>query len=356
MNFRGLVITDAMNMKGVTKYYENGIAEAKALAAGNDVVEFVTDVNATIRETMKLIELKEISKADIDNKCRKILAAKYWAGLTKLRQIPEENLSKDLSDPSVKALIRDLYASSITVLNNEKEIIPVRDLDRIKIATLAINSDRITEFQKVLKNYHPSDAYVVETSDQEKSAELINELSGYDLIIAGIFRTDQRPYNNYGIDKYLNHFLEKLTENNRTIVVYFGNPYALNKLEALKKSEGLILAYQENSYTEDLSAQIIYGGIGGRGRLPVTINTGWPAGFGLNTPGGLRLEYAFPENAGLSSTILTRRIDSIANSGLNIKAYPGCEVMVARKGKVIFHKTYGFHTYENRTLCQQMTF
>lgn len=349
MNFRGLVITDAMNMKGVTRYFNNGIADAKALAAGNDVIEFVTDVDAAIRETMKMIELKQITNTDIDNKCRKILAAKYWAGLANLHQITGETLSEDLSTPSSRALIRDLYAGSLTVLNNEEDLIPIRDLDKIKIATLAINRDRISSFQEMLLNYHPSDVYNVDPSDQKQSAEMINKLSEYDLVIAGIFKTDQRPYNNFGIDQNLNPFLEKLTEKTKTIVVYFGNPYALNKLEALQKSEGVILAYQENKNTEELSAQLIYGGTAGKGRLPVTINTRWPSGYGITTPGGLRLEYALPENAGLSSDLLTHRIDSIANSGLNIKAYPGCEVMVARKGKVVFHKAYGFHTYENRT-------
>jgi len=349
MNFRGLVITDAMNMKGVTNYFSNGLADAKALAAGNDVIEFVTDVQAAISETMKLIEKKEMTRGDIDNKCRKILAAKYWAGLGKFREIPAENLTHDLSDPSAKALIRELYASSLTVLNNEEQLIPVKNLDKIRVATLAINRNKTSAFQARLMNYHPADAFTADPSNHEQSEELISRLSEYDLVIAGIYNTDQRPGNNFGISRDLNPFLEKLVNGAKTIFVYFGNPYALDRLEALQKSAGLILAYQENSIAEDLSAQLIYGGISGKGHLPVTINAKWPAGFGLATPGNLRTAYGLPENAGVSSELLTARIDSIATSGLTIRAYPGCEVMVARKGIVIFHKTYGYHTYENRT-------
>ena len=86
-----------------------------------------------------------------------------------------------------------------------------------------------------------------------------------------------------------------------------------------------------------------------RGALPVTINEKWPSDFGIITPGNLRLQYGIPENAGMSSEILDRKIDSIANAGLNAKAYPGCEVMVARKGTVVFQKCYGYQTYDNRT-------
>jgi CubicO group peptidase (beta-lactamase class C family) len=153
---------------------------------------------------------------------------------------------------------------------------------------------------------------------------------------------------NFGVSRGLNSFLSKLTEKTRTIITYFGNPYALDKLNALQNADGLILAYQENDYTEDLSAQLIFGGIGAHGTLPVTINKIWPSGFGIVTPGNLRLRYELPENAGLSSENLYQRIDSIADAGLKAKAYPGCEVMVARKGIVVFQKTYGYHTYDNR--------
>ncbi len=143
-------------------------------------------------------------------------------------------------------------------------------------------------------------------------------------------------------------FISKLVKNQRTIITWFGNPYAIARIEALKNATGLLLAYQENKYTEDLSAQLIFGGIGARGALPVTINDTWPYDFGILTPGNIRMKYGLPENAGISSVILEEKIDSIVNSGLNAKAYPGCEVMVARKGTVVFHKTYGYHNYDNR--------
>jgi len=348
MGFRGLVITDAMNMKGVTKYFKPGEAEALAIMAGNDVVEFVTDIDATIKAIKNMVAQKKITSKEIDLKCRKILALKYWSGLSKPLPVKKENIEKDLSSETNIALIHNLYASALTVLINKADILPVKDLKDLKIATVAINRKNASMFQKRLLDYHPADTFSIDLSDEKKVGDLFKALSDYDLVIAGVFNTDQRPNMNFGIKPELSSFLDRLTNAKRTIITFFGNPYAIDKLESLQKADGLILAYQENEYTEDLSAQLIFGGIGGRGTLPVSVNKQWPAGFGIATQGNLRLQYGLPENAGMSSEFLNRKIDSIVTLGLKAKAYPGCEVMVARKGIVVFHKAYGFHTYECR--------
>ena len=150
-------------------------------------------------------------------------------------------------------------------------------------------------------------------------------------------------------DPLLKLITSNLPGKNKTILTWFGNPYGIARIKSLEKTDGLILAYQDNNYSEDLSAQLIFGGIGACGALPVTINEKWPSDFGIITPGNLRLKYGIAENTGLSSEILERKIDSLATAGLNAKAYPGCEIMVARKGTVVFQKCYGYQTYDNRT-------
>ena len=349
LGFKGLIITDAMNMQGVTKYFHAGEAEAIALEAGNDVVEFVTDIKGTIEETRKLIDKNKLTWEDIDLKCRKILALKYWAGLSKGEYIDPANLPDDLNTGSVRSLIRELYANALTLLNNEQNIIPVKNPDRLKIATLGINRKDMTLFQQRLSEYQPVDNFNIDLSAKNDTSELIRKLAGYDLVIAGIYGTNQSPDKNYGLSPETIGFLDNLVSNTRVIITWFGNPYAVDRIRSLRNAPGLLLAYQENNYTEDLSAQLIFGGIGARGSLPVTINDKWPFGFGIITPGKLRLQYGFPESAGMSSEKLDSRIDSIVGSGLMLKAFPGCEVMAARNGMVVFHKTYGYHTYDDRT-------
>ena len=353
LDFRGLVITDAMNMKGITKYFKAGEADSKALEAGNDVVEFVTDVEAAIEETKGYILSKKLTNEDIDLKCRKILALKYWSGLNKLQPVNKDNIEEELSPMTSKALIRDLYANALTVLINNQNIVPVKNLQTIKIATIAINRNTLSSFQNRIAKYHPTDHFFLDPSDAEACAELIKDVSSYDLVIAGIFGLDQRPNMGFSIKPGLNGFLETLTERNKTIITWFGNPYSIDKIKSLQKADGLILAYQENEFTEDLSAQLIFGGIGAEGTLPVTINEKWSAGFGIITQGNIRLQYGIPESVGMSSEILNWRIDSIVNIGLTAKAFPGCEVMVARKGAVVFQRTYGFQTYDNRVSVRE---
>ncbi len=348
LGFKGLVVTDAMNMKGVTKYFGPGEADARALAAGNDVIEFVTDVDAAIREIRNYINAKKLSAEDISLKCRKILAVKYWTGLNRLEPVAAGNITGDISSSRLKAFTRELYSNALTVLKNDGDIIPVKNLQSVKIATLAINRNELTTFQQRISDYLPADHFFANTADVKSVSILMEKLAGYDLVIAGIFGTDQRPQANYGIKPELAEFLRNLTGLTRTIITYFGNPYAIGRLGPLQNSTGLILAYQENEYTQDLSAQLIFGGIGAKGLLPVTINERWPSGFGITTTGNIRLQYGLPECAGMSSEYLNRKIDSIASAGIRAGAYPGCQVMVARNGIVVFHKTYGYHTYENR--------
>jgi beta-N-acetylhexosaminidase len=353
LGFKGLVVTDAMMMKAVTKYFKPGEADAKALQAGNDVAEFVTDVEATIRETKNYISQKKLTAEEITTKCRKILALKYWSGLNKPQIINKDKIDSEISPLISKALIRDLYANALTILNNTQDIIPIKNLQNIKIATLAINKDDISFYQKRIASYYPADQYFINPSDSAASKTLLKKLSDYDIVIAGVFDLDQRPNLGFGIKPELKIFLEKLISKNKTIITWFGNPYGIDKIKILNEANGLILAYQENNYTEDLSAQLIFGGIGADGTLPVTINDKWTSGYGIMTRGGIRLQYGIPESAGMSSAILNTKIDSIVNAGLVAKAYPGCVVMAARKGVVVFQKAYGYHTYDDRIAVRE---
>ncbi|HAM09331.1 MAG: hypothetical protein A2X05_15345 [Bacteroidetes bacterium GWE2_41_25] len=353
LGFKGLIITDAMNMKGVTKYFKPGEADAKALQAGNDVIEFVPDVEAAINETKNYIRLNKITPDEISLKCRKILAIKYWSGLSEYGTVKAENIDEELSPASSRALIRNLYASALTVLTNNQNIIPLKNLENLKIATLAINRTSVSTFQVQAGKYTRSDHFIINPSDSTATSGLLKKLAGYDIVLAGVFGLDQRPNRDFGITPELISFLNKLIESKKSVITWFGNPYGIGKIDALEKADGLILAYQENRDAEELSAQLIFGGIGAKGALPVTINEKWKSDFGLITPGNLRLQYGLPENAGISSEILEHRIDSIANAGLDAKAFPGCVVMVARKGIVVFHKAYGYQDYDGRTLVKE---
>lgn len=348
LGFRGLAISDAMNMGALTKYFKPGEAESRALAAGMDVLEYVTDAELTIRLVVDKIRKGEISETEINEKVMKVLAAKYWAGLNENRVIDPSGLEADLSSPATVALIRELYANALTLLNNENELLPLKEIKDRKVATVAVNRKEMTVFQQRIGKYYPADHYFVSPEDTASVNALYRKLGNYDLVIAGVYGLEQRPGNNFGIKPGLNTLLERLIASDSTVITWFGNPYALERVPGINNAGGLVLAYQENELAEDLSAQLIFGGIGASGALPVTVNQQWPVGFGIKTTPNTRLQYGLPESAGMSSEILEHNIDSVVQAGLAARAFPGCEVMVARKGVVVFQKTYGYHTYENR--------
>lgn len=353
LKFGGLILSDAMNMGGIIKYTKPGEAEILALKAGMDVLEYVTEPERAVKNIMESIKKGELTIESINEKCRKVLASKYWAGLNDPVAVKVENINNELAPASSVVLIRELYASALTVINNDQNIIPVRHLDDIKIATLAISKSGLTDYQKRISSYLPADHFSIIDLNAGKSEELLQKLAKYDIVIAGIFNTDQRASANFGIGEGVDSFIGKLNSQNKTIITYFGNPYAVNRLGCLQNSAGVIVAYQENSFTEDLSAQLIFGGIGAKGFLPVTINERYPEGFGIITPGNLRLKYGIPESVGVSSELLASKIDSIAEYGISVGAYPGCEIMIARKGEVIFQKTYGYQKYDNRSAISE---
>ncbi len=346
LGFSGLVISDAMNMKGVTSYFPYGEAEGLAYEAGNDILEYVADVNIAIEGIKGRLKKGNLTKKEIDNKCRRVLAFKYWSTQVAKKTIP---LVKETSDNETDAFIQTLYENALTLLVNNDNSIPVRNLSGKSIAVVSINRDAPGKFEEVLSLYKSNSAFFLTKGGGGISDNVIEKLKSFDLVVVPVFGTDQRPAKNFGVTTEVYGSLEKMIAVGLpVIVVYFGNPYALDKLPDLQKAKGLLLAYQESETAESVAAQIIFGGVGARGALPVSLAGPYKSGDGLLTAGGIRLSYGLPEQENMSSAIMARKIDSITNNAINLGAFPGCEVMAARNGRVVFHKSYGYHTYDKR--------
>lgn len=353
---KGLQENGIMSIKGITDFTAAEETEVPGPATQIGILKYINQPEKTITSIDGKSEIKDLRPEMIDEMCRKVLAAKYWSGLNHFQKIETGNISEEIMSPSAKALVRDLYASSLTLLKNEDNILPLRNLDIVRIAVLSIGKNSVGRFQERAGDYTKISAFRVDPADHEQADRILDTLSHYDIVLAAVYNNGGQSGQSRagsGTDSHLPVFLEKLVAPNKTVAAYFGDPRELKNLEALQKADGLIVAYEENDYTEDLSAQLIFGGTGAAGTLPVTINERWQAGFGLKTTGRQRLQYGFPENAGLSSALLHARIDSLAETGLAAQAYPGCEVIVARKGIVVFHKTYGYQTYDKRAAMEK---
>ena len=348
LQFKGLVFTDALNMKGVTKYYKSGEIEVRALLAGNDVLLYSEDVPTAIEAVYEAVDQGVISSEVIEEKCRKVLSAKYFTGLSVERKIEIEGLGDKLNDPKSVLLKRELVEGLITVLENKDTLMPIGDLTNLKIASLSIGKAETTPFQRMLSKYAVVEHYnLAAKADGSEISKVEQTLGDYDIVITGLHDTRKRPYNSkiYSNDVY--SLLGRLASNPKNIISSFRNAYSLSRIAGVKAVGGLLTTYEDSPIHEELAAQLIFGAIGGKGRLPVGIGSHYREGEGMDTEGGLRLKYTIPEETGINSRLLKKKIDRIALTGLDSAAYPGCQILVAKSGKVIFHETYGYHTYDN---------
>ncbi|WP_317195473.1 glycoside hydrolase family 3 N-terminal domain-containing protein [Rufibacter psychrotolerans] len=354
MGYKGLVFTDALNMQGVAKFYAPGVVDVKALLAGNDVLLNTMDVKTTIEEVKKAIANKEITQAEIDTRVRKVLAAKQWMGLDNWKPIETENLIADLNNPTADYINRQLTEASLTLLRNKNQILPIKTLDTLKVAALAIGTNTETDFQRNLAKYTQVDNFFLPPTNSIADLQALKEkLKGYNMILVGVHKLQLKASGTgtFGITAEMNLFLKDLIRTKPTVVSVFGNVYSLTRFEDIEKAHGVLAAYQENELTQDVAAQIIFGGVGAKGKLPVNVSNSFRIGDGLRTEGGLRLAYTQPEAVGLRSEDFAG-IDTLVNEAIRAKGTPGAQVLVAKNGKVIYYKSFGYHTYENQTPVQ----
>ena len=347
LGFEGLIMTDALNMKGVTKFYQPGEVEVEALIAGNDLLMFSEDIGAALEEVQQAIKEKRISQKEIDDKCRKVLTAKYHLGLNQPKAVELEGLVQHLNTPQANLLHRKLVEASITMVNNDG-LLPLKRLDTLTIASVSVGADHITPFQTMLNKYTAIDHFLVpKGATSEQTEQFLNLVKGYDLLIVSLHQVSGRPGNSRGYNDVTYRLLEDLTSRNNNIIVSFRNPYTLDYVSITDKTHAVLCAYQDQPLGQQTVAQVLFGAVGANGKLPVTVNQQIPYRTGLTSPGGLRLKYTQPEEVGMSAQYLNSRVDSVIQMGLDSLAYPGAQVLVAKDGKVVFHKAYGYLTYDS---------
>ena len=271
-----------------------------------------------------------------------IIPGQAQSQINRDKLINNKVLISDLNSADVMFAQRKLVESALTLLENKNQLIPFQGLDTLRIAALSVGSSAVTPFQKMLGNYAKIDYFnLTENFTPAQLNETIKNLAAYNLVITGV-------HSLYGSEN-LENLLSRITSVTKSVVVFFSNPEAIGKLKEFGPPDGLLIAYHNSVLPQQLAAQLLFGGIGAEGRLPVPIGNRYHKNDGLVISQPIRLEYTVPEEVGLNSEKLNNRIDSIVSNALVQKAFPGCNVFVAKDGKVIFQKAYGFHTYENRT-------
>ncbi len=349
LGFKGLIVTDALNMKGVSAGYSSGQSEVMALMAGNDILLMPENVPQAINAIKEAITNGLITEEYLNQKVRKILYFKEKSGLKRLRTLSTSNLLEDINSAKAQTLNMKLAESAITVLKNDENILPLKNIDKYSIAALTIGSSKDNPFQAMLGNYAPISMFDIAKNHNAQQAEsIIQQLDNHNLIIISVQNNSMWPGRNYGINNNTINLINRLSETKNVILNIFASPYSLSSFGSkLLNTKAIIVSYQDGRDFEEASAQIIFGALPARGKLPVSVVPFFSIYAGENTPGGLRIKYSFDDNEGINQKML-RLVDSMALAGIEIMAYPGCQIAVVKDGFMVYNKSFGYHTYEKK--------
>ncbi len=346
LNFKGLVFTDALNMKGAANFNAPGDIDLAAFNAGNDILLISENVPKAVEKIEAKIAKGKITKERLAYSVKKVLKAKYKAGLHQYRPIELDNLFSDLNDYENKLLTAELAENAITVIKNEEHTIPIQHLELRNIAYVAFGEENGKNFERQLKKYGNIKKVDI------KTIEDINQLAYYNQIIIGHHASNVSPWGKYELSDKEADLANIIAQRYPTIVVCFAKPYALNNLSLLQSAKTIIVGYQNQMAFQEKAAQIIFGGLPSKGVLPVSISPNYKAGDGFFLNKKQRLGYRLPELEGINSQKI-QKIDSIVEYAIREKMTPGVQLLVSRNGNVIYEKQYGYHTYQKEKVVKE---
>lgn len=338
LGFEGLIFTDGLAMKGASNFKPPGELEIAVILAGNDILLCPENVPVAFQKLEVACTDGTITEERLAHSVKKILRYKYKAGLNNYKPVEMTNIYNDLNPSQNDALHYKLYENAITVLKNEKEILPVKNLDQ-KIAYVKMGEDVNSTFVTTLKKY----TEITEVANTNIDS-LNQELEKYDTVIIGFHKVNKTWEKQNFTDAEL-LWLQEIAKHNKVILDIFSKPYSLLPITNFDDIEGLVVSYQNSDISQVVSAEILFGAVDAKGKLPVSIDTAFKVNDGLSTEKINRLAFTTPENVGMNPQILSK-IDAIAQKAIDEKMAPGMQVLVARKGSVIFQKSYGYQTYD----------
>jgi beta-glucosidase-like glycosyl hydrolase/CubicO group peptidase (beta-lactamase class C family) len=342
LHYDGLTFTDALEMKGVAKYFPDGEASRQALIAGNDMLCLPGDIKGSIKKIRKAIRKRKLHWSDINEHVKKVLYAKYEYGLAHWQPVDTTHLLADLNS-KVPAMRRLIAENAITLLRNDDEaIFPLTAGKRIAYIGMGLTADNAFA-QHVRKYYNAQVFYFDYKKDSTAVAPLLQQLKdNYDVVIIGVHKFARYPANNFGISNAALQLMQTLQQQQKTITFVFGNPYAVKNV---CNAPVLVAAYEDDDITQLAAADLLHGRFLAKGKLPVTVCPAFTYGAGIIPR---RLLPSVPASRlGFDEQRMSRAIDSIVNDAIAQHAIPGAVVLVAKDGKVAYEKAFGYLTYDS---------
>ena len=279
LGFKGIIISDAMGMKGVVKYFKDGEADVMGIIAGNDILELSENSARAIKLVRKAVREGRIPMERIDESVKKILTAKYWAGLNVKDTVDEKNVYAEVNRPESKMLLQQLADASMTLLRGKQYLKTLTAQKRTAI--ISIGSPQVTTFQQDLGKFYKNSVFYTldKTANANAIAKVLKEIGNFDQVIIGIHDTRTRPGNGIVLSADLKMFIKSMADKN-AVFALFANPYNLAALPGLENSKVLLVAYQKEDFMQRAASSVIKNQLTTSGKLPVTVNTFFKYGDG----------------------------------------------------------------------------
>ena len=359
MGFEGIIFTDGLDMKGVSQTVSADSVSYVAFLAGNDVLILPHNVPKAIAQIKEGAERDPEIAARVEESCKKILKYKYRAGLNHYAPVSPQNLMADLNHQDYLDLRQMLYDEAVTLLRNVDEVIPLKAGKEIAMVTIGTqeNAKRMTDSLKAAGVKVKS--YCVNKDHAADAKAWLPELEKADLVMVNVMQSSINASKNFGVTDATVDFFNRLVAQNDVILNLFACPYALDLFRVNNSVVGLTVGYQDNDDALNAVTDVLTGQQSARGTLPVSTEkfkcgegivmqypAGMPASAPVLRPGSLSIDQ-IPLPKGSIELKYERLLDSVAKLGIEQMAYPGCQVLAMKDGKVVYDKCFGTFTYDS---------
>lgn len=351
LGFNGLIVTDAMQMRGVTKHFAPGEAAIRALEAGADMILMSADLDAAHTAVLEAVASGRLARARIQTAAGRILHAKLRLGLPKQRLVAPESLPEVVRTAAHEAVAEALARRSLTLLRNENDLLPLQRPERLFVYTLKDNDRPETgrAFAAALRTAQPATqsfdlALDLRTTD-ETYENALQAAAHAEVLVVALHAYVRLGGGQRALQRHF-AFLEQLIATGKPVIlIAFGNPYLIAELA--QQPAAYLVAYSGSEASQRMAASALFGQVALGGKLPITIPDHYAYGAGLTLPQSAPRRDR-PEAAGLATASLAR-VDSVLRAAIADRAFPGAAVAIGRGNVIAKLAGYGYHTYEART-------
>ena len=346
IKFEGLVVTDAMNMSAITKYYEQDDAIEKAINAGNDIILFPPNDEVAVKAIISSVKSGLIKEERIDFSVKKIISAKKWLGLFDDKLVDTTLISEKVNTKKHKRLASEISEKSITLLKNNKNIIPINPDNYYKTSLVLVRDTRSKNnlkkdklFEEVLGenlNYVKTTTLSLRSRKKEYTNAL-KDIDKSDLIVLAYYNSLGRSLE---VNKEHSEFINEILSKKKPVVfISFGNPYLINQF---KDIETYLVTYGETDFSQRAMADALVGKNKIQGKLPITIpQTEFKFGDGIQLASLGVYEDYFAD-----SVYDFSEIDNLMQEAIKDEIFPGAVLAVGHRGRLVYHKPFGKFTYD----------